>query len=160
MTTSSFFRLSRAGIRWLPAICFAIAIFFFSSIPGDEIGQSYGRFETTIQSISPTSIPQASTARKKAMPPFKIDWLKVGHGIGYFCLGLSVHYALFPHSHRASSIALLICCLYSTTDEFHQMFTPGRSASPWDVLLDTLAAFVGIVIMQRVIIFFNRKKSF
>jgi VanZ family protein len=79
-----------------------------------------------------------------------MDWLKAGHVIGYFWLGFTVLYGLSARSRWSPSVALILCCLYSFTDEFHQIFTPGRSASPRDILIDTLAALAGVAIMLGV----------
>jgi VanZ family protein len=148
-------------LRWLPALFFASAIFIFSATPGNEVSKSYKSLETSVQSIKIPGDPNEVT---EAVPtPMIIEWLKVGHGIGYFCLGFSVLYALSMHPSRWSpSAALILCSLYSLTDEFHQMFTPGRSASPRDILLDTLASLIGVAVMLGVIAsktFFNQKQA-
>jgi VanZ family protein len=44
-------------------------------------------------------------------------------------------------------IALLICIIYAMTDEFHQLFVPGRGAQITDVLVDSSGALVGILIV-------------
>ena len=36
--------------------------------------------------------------------------------------------------------AVVIAAGYASLDEFHQVFVPGRHASPWDASLDTLGA--------------------
>jgi VanZ family protein len=41
-------------------------------------------------------------------------------------------------------IALLLAVLYAASDEFHQSFVPGRTASLRDVLLDTCGAGFGL----------------
>jgi len=145
-----FFKRYKSVLRWLPALCFAIAIFNFSATPGDELEQSYHSITTTIQTIS-TATTAPSTTPWAVPTPSNIDWLKVGHVIGYFGLGFTVLYAMSAHSRWNPSIALILCCLYSFTDEFHQIFTPGRSASPRDLLIDTLAALIGVTIMLGVI---------
>jgi VanZ family protein len=48
----------------------------------------------------------------------------------------------------ASVIATLFCACYSITDEFHQYFVAGRSASLRDVGADLLgAAFAQVVVL-------------
>ncbi len=37
-------------------------------------------------------------------------------------------------------IAFLVCVVYACLDETHQMFVPGRTASPFDVALDSTGA--------------------
>jgi len=44
-------------------------------------------------------------------------------------------------------ISLLICVVYAITDEFHQIFVPGRGAQISDILVDSFGALVGIEIM-------------
>ena len=41
--------------------------------------------------------------------------------------------------------ALLFAVCYGVTDEFHQMFVPGRSATLGDLALDTIGAALGLV---------------
>jgi VanZ family protein len=165
----------KTGLRWLPALCFAITIFIFSSKPGDEIEQSYDRLAVTLQTISatatvepaaptaqsilPTSIPAAQTPAPTpaAEIPFpvlpaylsflKLDWLKTGHIIGYFFLGFSVLYALSARSNWSPLIALLLCSLYGVSDEFHQRFVPGRMSLATDVLIDALSALIGVAVL-------------
>lgn len=129
-----------AWLRWLPATFFAAAIFVFSSIPGKEVSDSFDSLSVAVQIISPTVL------QTPVFSP-KIEWLKVGHGIGYLCLGFTVLYALTARSRWSPLTALAICLLYAVTDEFHQTFTPGRSAAGRDVLLDSLAALTGILIL-------------
>jgi VanZ family protein len=148
---SSFFNHHRTALRWLPALCCAIIIFTFSAIPGDEIGQSYTRLEGTLQTIA---APPAAKPLLPALPAIlKLDWLKLGHVIGYFWLGVAVLYALPADSRWSPSLALLLCMFYGVSDELHQCFVPGRSASPRDVLIDTLAALGGVMIMLGVMAF-------
>jgi VanZ family protein len=145
---SSFFNRHRTALRWLPALCCAMIIFTFSAIPGDEIGQSYERLEGTLQTIS---APQAAKPLLPAIPAIlKLDWLKLGHVVGYFWLGVAMLYAMPADSRLSPSIALLLCMLYGVSDELHQCFVPGRSASPRDILIDTLAALGGVMVMLGV----------
>lgn len=145
MARSTFFRRYQTSLRWLPALLLAIAIFCFSATPGEEVAQSYRSVEATLQIVvTPAAAPAEPVAA--SVPP-AIDWLKVGHGIGYFWLGLTVMFGLSMRSRWSPGVALILCFLYSITDEVHQIFIPGRSASPRDILLDTLAALVGVTVM-------------
>jgi VanZ family protein len=141
---ASIFKRYRAGLRWLPAFLLAIAIFSFSATPGDEVQNTYKSFSTTIQAATTPTVAPAKPAAASVSPV--IDWLKVGHVIGYFWLGIAALYGLSTRSRWSPGFALILCCLYSFTDEFHQIFTPGRSASPRDMLIDTLAALLGLAL--------------
>jgi VanZ family protein len=157
LTISSFSRRYETILRWLPALLLAIAIFCFSDTPGDDVAQSYQSVEATLQIMTPTAAPADPVAA--SVPP-AIDWLKAGHVIGYFGLGLAVLFGLSARSHWSPTGALILCFLYSITDEFHQIFTPGRSASPRDILLDTLAAFVGVAVMLGIMVSRSRTRNF
>jgi len=50
-------------------------------------------------------------------------------------------------SFRAAGIALLVAGLYAATDEFHQSFIPSRTASIYDVMIDTSGAFVALSVV-------------
>ena len=47
---------------------------------------------------------------------------------------------------RRAVLCILGAALYSLTDEFHQLFVPGRHASPLDCGLDTLGAALAMLI--------------
>jgi len=77
---------------------------------------------------------------------------KTAHFVLYLILGIYAYLSaesvdlkrkLFP--------ALLFCLLYAATDEFHQLFSAGRSGQISDVLLDFCgsAAGVGITVFVK-----------
>ncbi len=43
-------------------------------------------------------------------------------------------------------IAIVLATLYGVSDEFHQLFVPGRSADRYDVLADCIGATMGAAI--------------
>jgi VanZ family protein len=44
---------------------------------------------------------------------------------------------------------ILLCFLYASSDEIHQLFVPGRSGSFIDILLDTFGSSCAIVFLER-----------
>lgn len=67
---------------------------------------------------------------------------KFVHASVFAVLCWLTHVALFHqanHTLRKYSLllAVLITALYGLSDEYHQMFTPGRSSDPLDLLADT-----------------------
>lgn len=73
---------------------------------------------------------------------------KGAHFFAYFTLGLLVVHALFVSRQRGLRgmlYALMLCALYATADEIHQLFIPGRSGEVADVLIDSTGASVGII---------------
>jgi len=54
-----------------------------------------------------------------------------------------------PWAWRPAGLALLACALSAGADELHQSFTATRTASGWDVLLDTAGAGLGLLLLWR-----------
>ena len=48
-------------------------------------------------------------------------------------------------------ISLLVGLIYAVSDEIHQSFIPGRTASIRDVCIDTSGVFLGIIIVLIII---------
>ena len=120
-------------LRYLvPPVLWALLIFVVSSIPGNEL---------------------------QAPDIFQFD--KLAHLGVYFVLALLVYRALrvkelFPrlHSH-ATSVTMLLIALYGASDEFHQVFVPGRSVDLFDWLADAL----GGVLCALVVVLLTRRHS-
>jgi VanZ family protein len=53
-----------------------------------------------------------------------------------------------PHSPRIVLLALLYCFLYALSDEIHQRFVSSRESAFRDVIIDTIGATSGLVILQ------------
>ena len=58
-------------------------------------------------------------------------------------------------SKHTLSLSLLVTFIYACSDEFHQLFIPGRSGQFKDVLIDTS----GALIMLMIIFLWQRKKK-
>jgi VanZ family protein len=103
-------------LKMAPMIIVMAAIFFLSHQPGD-------------------SLP---------LPPFwGLD--KLLHAIAYGVLAGAVILALPPpqdkHSrNRIAILAIAICLVYGISDEIHQLYIQGRSASLWDVVADMVGS--------------------
>lgn len=51
---------------------------------------------------------------------------------------------------RSAKYALAASILYAASDEFHQLFVPGRSGRVTDVMIDTAGALIGILLIYMV----------
>ena len=103
--------------RWLPALSIMLAIFVFSSQPGDNL-PDFLDWDYVVK--------------------------KMGHVIGYGLLALSYLY-LLRDDKKSFWIAWLMALIFSATDEFHQSFVTGRHASAFDVLVfDNFGAIFGL----------------
>ena len=76
---------------------------------------------------------------------------KSAHFILYLILGMLVYYSAGDYWKKPSSrakAAILFCTIYAMSDEFHQKFVSGRSSELRDVLIDTAAATIGVIIFK------------
>lgn len=113
-------RLRNYLSRWGYAWLLMAAIFALSSVPGRD------------------------------MPDFRwADLLvkKGGHALGYGLLALSYWRGFGLRSHMAVP-AWLLACAFALTDEAHQSLTPGRFASPLDVLIDAAGAAGALLLLR------------
>lgn len=72
---------------------------------------------------------------------------KTAHFGIYLILGILVINLLIEYNINIKYlilISLVICLLYSISDEFHQLFIKGRSGEVRDVLIDSTGSLVGI----------------
>lgn len=90
---------------------------------------------------------------------------KTAHFTEYAILGILFYLNLKHYSNKKQSLnhhlgqkqspklfvlAILFSALYACTDEFHQLFVPGRTGQPFDVLVDTLGATFGCLVVLAV----------
>jgi len=86
-------------------------------------------------------------------PTGVIDLLlkKLGHLTEYAVLAVLVQRAL-AQGGACSTVPVLpclLCIVYALSDEWHQLFVPGRNGNLWDVGVDTLGAVTGLALYAR-----------
>jgi len=57
---------------------------------------------------------------------------------------------------KAAGLALAFAIAYAATDEFHQALTNTRQGSPIDVIIDTIGAAIGLLIVWVIVKLRNR----
>lgn len=128
-------------IVWLPAIMWMGVIFYLSHQPSDTSSElSSGVTELILRFLS-SSIPFDINIEN-----FHFYIRKSAHFTAYMILGILVLFALQPATLKISLVTLVICIFYAISDEFHQLFIPGRSGELRDVFIDSLGACTGIII--------------
>lgn len=83
---------------------------------------------------------------------------KVAHATEYAILGMLLIGVFYPVK-RYYWLSWLGCIIYSVTDEFHQLFVPGRSGQPLDVMIDSLGALIGTLIIFIIINLMDKRKK-
>jgi len=78
---------------------------------------------------------------------------KLEHFLVFGILGFLIAAALGPWksglSWRGMAIVTIIVAGYGASDELHQMFVPGRNASLFDLLFDSLGGFSFVFLYRR-----------
>lgn len=81
------------------------------------------------------------------------EWLirKAAHFFLYFILGVLVMQAVMTFKKlncgKTTLLAIAICVLFAITDEWHQSWNPERSAQLTDILLDSAASIIGVIVL-------------
>lgn len=81
---------------------------------------------------------------------------KLAHLTEFMALGTIIYYKfkqIFKTHITKKSILLTICI--ASLDEIIQIYTPGRTATITDVLLDTVGSIIGILIMKSLLKLFH-----
>lgn len=139
----------RVIIYWiLVGLCMAL-IFGFSAQNSNESASLSGSITGRVLSLIP--------AYRNSTPDVQQQWLETAHFLirkgahftiyavlGVLCYLAMRCYVLMRPLQMA--IAWGIGILYAMTDEFHQMFVPGRGPAIRDVLIDSAGALTGILL--------------
>ena len=127
----------RTVIDYASPILWMLVIFVFSHQPAAISDTQSGVFVEQLQTWFP--------AVDSGFLTFIVR--KSAHIFAYFVLGVLMFRAL-RRTNLARPVlwAVTICAIYAATDEFHQLFVPGRSGEVRDILIDTVAALLGTVV--------------
>lgn len=145
-------------------------IFFYSSRPADVSAQDSGRIGAW---LGRTFVPGFEEWPQEKQEDFaaKIDHpvRKTAHATEYAILGVLAAGVCMQSARGSSSrmqrvkeektekhfvrvflLPWVIASAYAATDEFHQLFVPGRSGQISDVMLDSAGAFAGVAVFVAV----------
>jgi VanZ family protein len=105
-----------------PAVLYAVIIFIFSSLPGNDI------------------------------PTLNIQFGdKIIHTLEYIILGILLYNAFrYPVPFSKPVILTLVCgILYALSDEIHQFFVPGRFCDLYDFLADATGIIISAFLSAK-----------
>ena len=82
---------------------------------------------------------------------------KLAHFTEYLILGfLTINMLNKNDISKKYLLSILICIIYATSDEIHQIFVPGRACQIRDVLIDSIGSITGVYLYKLIS---KRKKS-
>lgn len=159
----------RKIISWIFVIGLVIVIFIMSSMDTNE---SNGKSKTIINGVVGKSVETTNGLgiTDKHLSKYKMQqtiekWnyplRKVAHASEYFVFTVLILVALKNSGGSGVKmyvIALIICFIYSCTDEYHQTFVNGRTGQFSDVLIDTFGGAISCL-TYNIIIKINKYKK-
>lgn len=119
-------------------------IFILSQQPASVSSGQSGVFVEQLRHIAPSVDQQLLTFLVR----------KGAHIFAYFVLGILTFNALWRVDlskfkfNYPLGLSIIVCALYATSDEFHQLFISGRSGEIRDIIIDSCAATVGVFIIS------------
>lgn len=141
-------------VKYLLVIIWMILIFYFSNQPANNSSiQSKGVIIKSITAV--TKIVNKNISEKELE---KIIYIvekpvrKLAHIFLYFVLAILVTWLLKSYNLEYNQMflySIMICILYSFSDEIHQLFISGRSGSIIDVFIDNLGSYLGVFIINK-----------
>lgn len=136
-------------IKLILIVCWMGVIFAFSSQDAKKsLDTSNKVIVTTAEVVKkrPLTTEEKNTTIKK----YKVITRKMAHFMIYFILGILVYFFIKDYCSNNIKLILtsiLICFLYATSDEIHQVFSAGRTPKLLDVLIDTSGSILSIMVI-------------
>lgn len=142
-------------ISWILVLIWMITIFYLSSMDSDQSNTKSKEtinvvVENTIDvtnNIGITNEPTTKDNINSIVNVLNKPLRKCMHATVYFVLVILVINA-FNQMHLLTRVntyiySIIICFIYASTDEIHQLYVVGRTGQFIDVLIDTIGALLG-----------------
>ena len=149
----------------LLTIVWIVVIYAYSAQPAEESAQnSSGIVDTLIQIIHPDYDQLPESEQTQISDKLTLIVRKSAHATEYAILAILIYITCVISNlkwahHVKIIIALVGSIVYAATDEIHQLFVEGRSGEFKDVLIDTMGAIIGLLILQMIYHLMKRRKN-
>ena len=128
----------RLVLAWTLLILWMLFIFIMSSFNGVMSGNQSESIAVLIYNLFDISDTEKVSLIVR----------KCAHVSEFFILGILVVNLVSKYNVKhIYFISFIICVLYSSSDEFHQLFVPGRSGQVTDVLIDLIGVVLGLLLV-------------
>ena len=127
----------RLVLAWTLLILWMLFIFIMSSFNGVMSSNQSGSIATLIYNLFDISDTE------------KVSFIvrKCAHVSEFFILGILVINLISKYNVKNSYLlSFFVCVLYASSDEFHQLFVPGRSGQVADIFIDLIGVVLGLSI--------------
>ena len=131
-------------LSWVAVAVWACLIFFMSSNTSTGLNEGLGIFSSIYRAMQ--------DVQAQVLGPDADVLSSIAHFCEYTVFGGLLANALRCHMplRRACVAAMACASLYGMSDEFHQLFVPGRMCDPVDWMVDTAGATLGSGIFYAV----------
>ena len=128
----------RLVLAWTLLILWMLFIFIMSSFNGVMSSNQSGSIAVLIYNLFDISDTE------------KVSFIvrKCAHVSEFFILGILVINLVSKYNVKhIYLISFIICVLYASSDEFHQLFVPGRSGQVADIFIDLIGVVLGLLLV-------------
>ena len=153
---------NKSVVWFIITIVWMTVIFCFSAQPADVSTDTSLHVGMTIGKMS---VPDFSKLPKEEQMDYakKIEFpvRKMAHATEYAILGcLLTNLCRSLSMKKAYMWSWLMGSAYAATDEFHQLFVPGRSGQITDVMLDSVGCLTGCLLIYLILCIVKKHASF
>ncbi len=144
-------------IKWILVILWMGLIFYFSSRDSDS-STNQSRSVVSKTNIVEIYEEKNNVDSNTALEDVDRIFRKAAHIIEYLVLALLLCSLLSEYNLSLKNVLLIsfvICIIYSSSDEMHQLLVSGRSGELRDIIIDNIGSIIGISIY----LLFKRRKS-
>ncbi|MDO4519551.1 MAG: VanZ family protein [Eubacteriales bacterium] len=140
-------------LSFIPAILMMFMIYNFSAQTGDISGELSFKISYKIVEVKDQVLQTQKSYDELVSEADHIHYYvrKAAHMTEYFLLAIAVSFPLYVYGVRGIWLIFLagiICVGFAGFDEYHQSFVAARTASVKDVGIDSVGAFLGILLVQ------------
>ena len=140
-------------IVWIPVIVIGILIFGFSNQNATESSGLSVKIARQIIAVGEQWNLISMDGENSLVLIEKLQYpiRKAAHMTEYMLFAISLTAALYVWNMRGKRLlwmAFALTAAYACTDEFHQLFIPGRAGLVSDVVIDSIGGFIGVVISE------------
>ena len=128
----------RLVLAWTLLILWMLFIFIMSSFNGVMSSNQSGSIAVLIYNLFDISDTEKVSLIVR----------KCAHVSEFFILGILVINLISKYNVKYSYlISFIVCVLYASSDEFHQLFVPGRSGQVTDIFIDLIGVVLGLLLV-------------
>ncbi len=149
-------------VFWAAAVLIMVFIFWNSAQTAEQSTVTSESFtEKLLTVVLPSFSDLGEAERQTVIADMQFIVRKSAHFLVYFALGVCCFSAINTYQIKTKNkvlTAIIICLLYATSDEIHQLFVVGRAGRATDVMIDLVGAVLGILLTLSIVAAHKKRK--